>query len=273
MQLSVWSSYFYDLSPEKMVLAFAQKGWNYSELSDEHAAALLEKSDAEKTGLAFAGFAKEHGLSFTQGHLWLRCDLAAADREDIVEKLKRWLDLFLAVGIKAAVLHPAGPARYKAGDDAAAIMADSQLTLRRLTDYLKGTDMVICLENLYTHFSTAAELLQLIEPIAGANLGICLDTGHLNLAGHDQADFIRQSGQYLKALHIADNQGETDQHLLPYGLGTVDWPSVVAALHEIGYQGLFNFEIPGERRAPMPVLLAKLDYIKQMGQLMLARPD
>ncbi len=269
MQPSVWSSYFYDLAPEEMVLAFAGQNWQYSELSDEHAERLLERGSPEKTGLAFASFAKEHGLSFPQGHLWLRCDLAGADRVNTVEQLKAWLDLFLAVGVKAAVLHPAGPARYRAGDPKEAILADSLLSLRSLTEYIQATDMVICLENLYTHASTAAELLDLIAAVASPNLGICLDTGHLNLAGHDQADFIRQAGPYLKALHIADNQGETDQHLMPYGPGTVDWVQLVAALKEVSYQGLFNFEIPGERRAPMPVLLAKLDYLKQLSQLML----
>ena len=36
MKISVWSSYYYDLSPEDMVLEFKAHGFNATELSDEH---------------------------------------------------------------------------------------------------------------------------------------------------------------------------------------------------------------------------------------------
>ena len=68
----------------------------------------------------------------------------------------------------------------------------------------------------------------------------------------------------MKALHIADNQGETDQHMMPFGKGKVDIEAVVRALKEIGYQNLFNFEIPGERKCPLAVRGYKLQYLKQV---------
>ena len=69
---------------------------------------------------------------------------------------------------------------------------------------------------------------------------------------------------------MADNDGSADQHLMPYGRGTVPWVEVVEALKEIGYEGLFNFEVPGERRCPLPVRLAKLDYLRALSDIMLA---
>ena len=33
-------------------------------------------------------------------------------------------------------------------------------------------------------------------------------------------------------------------------------------LKDLRYEGLLNLEIPGESGAPMPVLLAKLDYLQ-----------
>ncbi|MCP4638785.1 MAG: hypothetical protein GY851_00055, partial [bacterium] len=64
-----------------------------------------------------------------------------------------------------------------------------------------------------------------------------------------------------------------DQHLLPYGHGTVDWDDVVEGLRAIGYKGLLNLEVPGERRAPMPVLIAKLDYARTLLETMFADED
>ena len=107
-------------------------------------------------------------------------------------------------------------------------------------------------------------LLALVESVADEHLGICLDTGHLNLHDGDQGRFVREAGGHLKALHLADNDGSSDQHLMPFGLGTVRWDELTSALHEVGYAGLANFEIPGERRCPLPVRRAKLAYLREV---------
>ena len=60
---------------------------------------------------------------------------------------------------------------------------------------------------------------------------------HLN-----QADSLRQIGTRLKALHINDNRGMQDDHVLPY-LGHIEWAPVLKALKEIGYSGDFTYEI------------------------------
>jgi len=269
MRLGIWTSYLIDLAPEEMVATFARAGWHELELSDEHSAALLGRGDPEKAGTAFACFAGDHGVSLPQGHLWLSCDIAARDQSPIIDRLREWLDLYLAIGIQAAVLHPGGAERLREGDHPAAIMDARVRTLRALSDHVRGSNLAICLENVRTGGPEVDDLIAIIEATGCAELGICLDTGHLNLASRDQAGFIHRAGGLLKALHIADNEGETDQHLMPYGRGTVDWPVVVSALKEIGYSGLFNLEIPGEIRCPLPVRLAKLDYLKTvMGYMM-----
>jgi sugar phosphate isomerase/epimerase len=93
-----------------------------------------------------------------------------------------------------------------------------------------------------------------------------LDTGHLNLtANPNQAEFIEKAGKHIKALHIADNEGlGVDQHMMPFGRGTVDIVSVIKAMKALNYQGLYNLEIPGERLAPLEIRGYKLEYIKKM---------
>lgn len=91
--------------------------------------------------------------------------------------------------------------------------------------------------------STAEDLLDLLELLGDDKLfGICWDTGHGNIAQINQPAAIRQIGKHLKALHINDNKGEKDDHMLPY-LGTVDWEPLLAALKEVGYSGDFTYEI------------------------------
>ena len=261
MQLGIWSSYYIDLSPEDAVLELEKNGISYSELSDEHAAKLLERGEPVSVGAAFHKFAQAHHVVFPQGHLWLQCRLC--DKE-AAATLKSWLDLFEAVGIKRAVLH-CDDLRENNTLTYEERMAANLPVLRELTDYIKGRELVICLENLPGFVQNADDLLWIIHQVGSENLGICLDTGHLHLSKYpDQEAFIKKAGHHLKALHIADNEGETDQHMIPYGRGTVDIEQVVRALQEIGYNGLFNLEIPGERRCPLKVRGYKLEYIKKL---------
>ena len=58
--------------------------------------------------------------------------------------------------------------------------------------------------------------------------------------------------------------------MMPFGRGSVNWAEVMDGLRRIGYNGLFNLEIPGENSAPLPVRRAKLGYIRQLCAYMLA---
>ena len=59
----------------------------------------------------------------------------------------------------------------------------------------------------------------------------------------DQVAFIRKAGKHIKALHLADNEGQRDQHLMPY-LGTLNHDEVINALIDIDYKGYFTLECP-----------------------------
>ena len=260
MKLSMWTSYYADETPEDAVRLLKENGYDCCELSDEHAEQLLARGDAATVGEAFRGYCDGIGMQVLQGHLYLKvrlCDETTRPAEVLCD----WLDLFLAIGIKSAVLHCDGKTN---ADLPSEIKRENNLaTLRRLTDHIKGTDLVICLENLIHYVTGIDELLWFVEKLDTPNIGICLDTGHLNLSKNpDQVDFIRRAGKHLKALHVADNEGKSDQHMLPYGRGNIDFEAVVAALREIGYDRLFNYEVPGERSCPPPIRAAKLAYAK-----------
>lgn len=71
----------------------------------------------------------------------------------------------------------------------------------------------------------------------------CLDTGHAMLSGNgDPAAMARTLGSRLKLLHIHDNDGKRDKHLLPFE-GIIDWQSFAKALSDIAYDGILSLEI------------------------------
>lgn len=265
MKLSIWSSYYKEFSPEDALLTFKKHGYDWCELSDEHALELIERGNPKTVGREFGSFAKELGVGVLQGHLFLNAKICKPEDREL---LKKQLDLFYEIGVKNAVLHCDNFSRLPENPGVEFKREQNLAALVELTDYIKDTDMVICLENLRPpRFTTSAEsLLYFIDKINSKNLGICLDTGHLNLSENpSQIEFIEKAGKHIKALHLADNDGlGVDQHLMPYGRGVVNFVAVIREMKKLGYDGLYNLEIPGERKVPLEISYHKLDYIKKM---------
>ena len=289
MQPSMWTSYLIEWMPEDMVRELSRHGWHTCELSDEHGHDLLKQGDPAQVGARFRAFAADHGMSFPQGHFYLCtkgfrpedregrkvADIAPADPADFAQALadmQRWLELFNALGVEAGVLHLGGGALAAAGWSPERIFQRRCEAAARIAEMARGGCTTICLENLgaASDVCTMADFERVLAAVNAPNLAICLDTGHAHLSGVNCPDFIRRAGPRLRALHIADNLGQHDDHMLPYGRGTIRWPEVMQALHEVGYAGLFNFEVPGENHCPRSVRLAKLDYALALATRMIA---
>ncbi|MBR5311327.1 MAG: sugar phosphate isomerase/epimerase [Clostridia bacterium] len=266
-KLAVWTSYYVDLSPEEAVLELKKWGIDAAELSDEHGLMLLKRGEPAEIGREFKKFVEEQNFTMTQGHLWLACKMCSS--ETAVDDLLKWIDLYEAIGIRNAVLH-CDKLLAEKDTPAEEKYARNVEKLKIVEAHIKknGYAIRICLENLKGLFETVDELNNIIDQLDESCFGICLDTGHLNLCTGDQADFIRKAGKRLRALHIADNEGERDQHMMPYAKGNIKWDRVVKALNEIGYSELFNLEIPGERLAPLPVRGYKLEFIRKCYEYM-----
>lgn len=268
LRCSVSSDYYEFISPEAAVKAFSKAGFPCMELGLSHSKCLLARDGTpEQNGARFAAFARDFDFTIPQGHLDL--DMELTEQAD-VDVLKRWLELFYGAGVKAAVLHATGaydqPYEKQLELRSAAI--------RQLDDHIRGTDMTICLENLFTKpmIRTVDGILGLIEASGGSErLGVCLDIGHLHrarshgLTDQTATEFIQKAGKRLKALHIHDNHGELDDHLFPFAENGLDWKEFTQALAASGYQGLFNLEIHTEAHgAPPAVQAMKLRYAKQL---------
>lgn len=263
--VAVWSGYYRDLHPEQAMDRFISAGFSHMEWATEHTLMLLEEGSPEKMGRQAAIWAKERNFFMPQGHISFKggsCDDAR------FEQMKKEVDFFLNAGITYAVIHANG------GDD----LPHEERYARwvhyftALCEHVKGTDLTFCLENLgsvpYTH--RAENLVKLINDCGGKNLGICLDTGHLHLTrirdGNEQTttEFVRTAGSLLKALHIHENNGMADDHLMPFCTKKAyDWKELIRALDEVHYEGLFNFEIVGESiRKPLKICDEKLKYVR-----------
>ena len=123
--------------------------------------------------------------------------------------------------------------------------------------------------------SDVDELIDLTDAFHDPMVGVCWDTGHASVAGQDQPAAIRKLGPRLKATHIHDNHGRPggDEHLTPY-YGTLDWPGILEALHDIGYENNFSLELKHATQPLPPALCGEmLRFLHSLGDNMIGQAD
>ncbi|MEZ6015911.1 MAG: sugar phosphate isomerase/epimerase [Planctomycetota bacterium] len=92
------------------------------------------------------------------------------------------------------------------------------------------------LNRFETYFMNRADQAVALATEVGPNCGVCLDVFHMNIEEKDMHAAIRASKARLVDIHVAENN-----RLAP-GMGSIDWPKVVATLNECGYQGALTME-------------------------------
>jgi sugar phosphate isomerase/epimerase len=84
--------------------------------------------------------------------------------------------------------------------------------------------------------NTAEEGVEFIHRVGARNLGLVLDTFHMNIEEVDINMSIRANAQHLFHFHVADSD-----RWYP-GAGHIDFPSILNTLHESGYRGFVSGE-------------------------------
>ena len=174
-----------------------------------------------------------------------------------IEVFKKNIWLCDKVGCKYVVIHGVKPFYFESGNDLPGLEEADRLNQKlfeSLIPTLQQTDVVVCMENLFTgshnyfagsHCADANDAVAFIDSLnekAGKEcFGLCFDVGHLFLARVEMRYYISKLGKRIKTLHIQDTCGTEDSHLMPY-TGLIPWAQVLDALKEAGYQGNINFE-------------------------------
>jgi len=92
------------------------------------------------------------------------------------------------------------------------------------------------------------QMVDLLESLEGAPLGVCLDVGHAQLTS-GAAEAIEILSGFIVTVHLNDNTGREDQHRPPYA-GSVDWPATLMAFWKTGYSGPAVFELTADPDVP-----------------------
>ena len=151
--------------------------------------------------------------------------------------IARSLEVAGTLGAKYLVLHP----QWRRGDGS--ILEDEEEFIRVNADAIrpwletaKACGVVILSENLLWGASVDPRIIaKLVKTVDSEWFGWCYDVGHANCFGFGPS-VVTECAVPPLSLHLQDNHGEGDEHLIP-GDGTVDWDGVAEALKAVGYAG------------------------------------
>jgi len=152
------------------------------------------------------------------------CDPERLRRQEAVDEIKRALDLVEQIPFRYCVQHVA---RHRDIPDERKWDAAFS-SLEHLSLFARQRGVTMAIENTPGEMATPMNLKNFLEQTRLTNVKICFDAGHAHLEGGIPAalEYVRD---LIATMHIHDNRGERDDHLLPYE-GTIDWGATLSAL-------------------------------------------
>ncbi|MBE6581174.1 MAG: sugar phosphate isomerase/epimerase [Ruminococcaceae bacterium] len=269
-----------------------EAGFRYADYSfgDDFSTRTGIYADFERHVYDVAQTADKLGMRLVQAHSPMGKPLAE-DNAAFIEDTVRCVDACGAWGIPNLVVHSG----YAYGLSVEETFARNKEFFAPILARAEKYGVNILVENfnkMHTEgvywIDNAPDLLAMIEYVDHPLFHAVWDTGHGNLQEMPQHEALALLGSHVRALHIQDNLGDRDTHLMPF-FGTLNLDDVMHGLADIDYKGYFTFEIggiflPAAKRRPFEkdtrLCAPSLDlrrhmerYIFEMGKYILTAYD
>lgn len=189
--------------------------------------------------------ADEHGINLWSYHLpflpFSKIEISVPDkavRDYSVGLFSELIKKGADIGIDKYIVHPSGEPISEA--ERPERLKYSMQSLNTLAEIAAQNGAVICVEDLpRTCISSNIEDMKTLMS-ANDKLTVCFDVNHLLKDSHE--DFIDAFADKIVTTHISDYDFIDERHWLP-GEGKIDWQSLVKKLKEVGYNGVWMYEL------------------------------
>ena len=201
-----------------------------------------------------------------------------AERQEAVNYMKSLIDTVYAIGSNYYSGLISAPSGYFTGAGPTEKELEySAQGLKSAAKYAQDFDIKLCIEpvNRYESYviNTIDSALDLIANISEPNVGLLIDTYHMNIEEKTFRDPILKAGKKIFLVHVNENDRGTP------GKGHLNWDEIFMALKDARYNNIVTIESFAEssvdisrlvaiwrRLAPSPDYLAAegLKFIKAM---------
>ena len=221
----------------------------------------LDSEKFDEYLLAEKALADAAGISIWQVHGPWRfppVEKTPEERAERLKKMKKSIHGAALLGAKYWIVHPIMP--YGVEDIGTEFESETHRLnlefMRELLTVARAEGVTICLENMpFLDFSISSseDIVSFIREIDDPSFMMCLDTGHeFKYPNSSPAEVVRKYGKYIKSLHVHDNCGVRDEHLMPF-TGEIDWADFGKALGEVGFDGVMSLECNADERLPADI--------------------
>jgi protein FrlC len=164
-------------------------------------------------------------------------------RKDSVRYIQDSIETASALGTPVVSVCPGHTLCGQTKEDGIERLSDS---LWEITEFASRHEIMIAIEPADKYetdlINNCSEALAYTNKLNYQHLGVLLDIGHEYIAGVAAGDSVRDLGDKLFHIHVNDNDGKRDQHLVP-GAGNLDFQPFFDALFDIHYDGFLGVEL------------------------------
>ena len=218
--------------------------------------------------------AERAGITIHQVHgpwCWPIREVTPEGMAERLLSMKRCVEATARLGAKYMVIHPIMPNGVNERHDAeksADTVEKNVAFMKELASCASEYGVTVCLENMpFPNFtlSTPEEIADIVYKVNSDNFKMCLDTGHsVIFKGWQPHVAIEKYSDIIKALHVHDNRGRDDEHLLPLGNGIIDWKAFSDSLKKVGFDGVLSLECAPGKKLPADLYV---DFLKSYAKL------
>ena len=138
-------------------------------------------------------------------------------------------------------------------------------SLQQVIDYAAEQGVMLGFEPEPGMFiDTMQRYEQLLQRLDSPHFKLTLDIGHLHCQGEVPiADFIHRWTERIVNVHIEDMRSGVHEHIM-FGEGEIDFPPVVDALAQVGYQGALHVELSRHSHAGPATAQAAHEFLSPL---------
>jgi Sugar phosphate isomerases/epimerases len=203
--------------------------FDYASKQEVRALAALLDAKQMKLSSLHAPTSKDSSATRESGQPLSICEVEKVRRIEAMDEFKRAIDVSEDLAFSRMVLHMGG-----SREEADPRKRDAAFsTLEHLVLHAHHAGVTLAMENTTSEMGDPAYLRAFVDETRLTGLRFNFDVGHANLADGPAEERLERSFAPMKALvasvHLHDNHGEKDEHLLPYE-GSIHWESAIPLL-------------------------------------------